>query len=448
MSKFTEWLKFYFIGFFTHTLSKEGADRSFFNTLLSFVLTFIIVSCGLMAGYAASFGAHYNRSDDFRTFLYSAFAGENSSERIDLSVKDGALSATVKEGGRVNTLLGEGEKYAVCGYQLIVDTRDAATNYAEFSVQCKKADGSEISYDAYRALTDGEKSAYSLAIVYSGKGLDPAAGLSGYEAFLTTVTTPGNEGYREDTAADYAKLKSDLSGGGISDAQYADGVYELYYRTYYGASDGAFKDAYGNAPTLKSYYLSPSTYEEVDKYIAVLDDVCFCAFETNGGLVVEFSGYFNRFADGVISGDGLSEEQMKSNVDDMLKSSFYAAGGLNFLVYIISLSRSVAMFVMAIILISLLAFMALKISKAEDCPRYIEAIKIVGSFVLWSALITFALTFVLSFFFERGAVFNASEIIIAVVLALRTAVYVVVELIADKKKKDAGSRAQENEQSP
>ena len=431
MSKFTEWLKFYFVGFFTHGLSKEGGDRSFFNTLLSFVLTFAIVCCGLVAGYAASFGVQYNNSNDFKNFLYSAFANENPANRIDLSVKDGYLSADVKDGERVNTLLNEGTQYAVNGYQLIVDTRPAETTYADFTVQCKKSDNTEIDYSVYRSLSDEEKKSYKLSVKYSGKSLDPAEKQTEYEEYLNTAGSSSEE---------YNKLKADLAGGIISGGQYANGVYELYFNGYYKGLPG---DIYGKAPTLRTYYLSSSTYENVDKYIAVLDNVCFCAFKTDSGIAVEFSGYFNKLENGTISGGGLTSAEMQGNIDGMVKKSFSSASGLNFLVYIISLSRSVAIYVLAIILFALIVFVVLKVLKAEECPRYVDAIKIVGSFQLWSAIITFALTFILSFFLSRGAVFTAAEIILLCVLILRTALYIAMEWIADRKKKNAKTENQQ-----
>ena len=433
MSKFTEWLKFYFVGFFTHGQSKEGGNHSFFNTLLSFVLAFLIVCCGLIAGYSASFGVQYNKSKDFKNFLYAAFANENSANRIDLSVKDGYLSADVKESERVNTLLNEGQKYAINGYQLIVDTRSAETIYADFTVQCKKSDNTEIDYGVYRTLSDEEKKAYSLLLKYSGNRLDPATKQTEYEDYLNGT---------ERVAEAYGQLKADFSQGEISAEQYSNGIYELYFSSYF---KGLPKDSYGKAPTLRTYYLSPSTYENVDKYIAVLDNVCFCSFKTDNGLSVEFSGYFNKLDDGQISGENLSVEQMKSNIDGMIKKSFNSASGLNFLVYLISLSRSVGIYVLAIILLSLIAFMVLKVKKVEDCPRYVDAIKIVGSFQLWSAIITFVLTFIFSFFLARGAVFTAAEIILLCVLVLRTALYVAIELIIDKKNKNGQTENQQLE---
>lgn len=231
MSKFTEWLKFYFVGFFTHSMSKEGGDRSFFNTLLSFVLTFFIVCCGLMAGYSASFGVQYNNSKDFKNFLYAAFANGDSSNRIDLSVKEGYLSADIKEGERVNTLLNEGQKYAVNGYQLIVDTRPAATTYADFSVKCKKSDNSEIDYSVYRTLSDEDKKSYSLSVKYSGLQLNPAIKQQEYEEYLTNT---------ESVAEEYGKLKTDVAGGAITSEQYANSIYELYFGSYF---DGLLKDS-------------------------------------------------------------------------------------------------------------------------------------------------------------------------------------------------------------
>ena len=264
-----------------------------------------------------------------------------------------------------------------------------------------------------------DKKLYTLSATYSGKRLDPAVKQNDYEEFLKGV---------ESAAEQLVKLKSDLSGDKITAEEYTNAVYELYFSSYYGRFP---RGAYGKAPTLRTYYLSPATYESTDKYLAVLDNVCFCSFKTDGGLTVEYSGYFN-----------LTREQMQSNIDGMIKSSFTAASGLNFLVYVISLSRSVAIYALALILISVLVFMALKFYKVEFCPKYVEAIKIVGSFQLWSAVITFALTFALSFLLARGAGFLAAEIMLLCVIAVRSAVYVVMELLAEKKRKSTSATPQ------
>lgn len=438
MSKLIDWLKFYFLGFFNHDLTKEGGERSFFNTLLSFVLAFLILCSGLIAGYTASFSVQYNSSDDFRAFLYSAFASENSN-RINLSVEGGYLSAEIPEADRVNTLLGEGGEYSSNGYQLIVDTRSASTTYAEFNVRCEKSDGTLMEYSVYRTSSDEDKRFYTVSVELTGQVLDPSLKQSEYEDFLAEVSTVGGESYSETAATAYAELKTQFASGDITESQYINGVYEIYYNCYY---SGLYNDAYGKAPTLRTYYLAPKTYESVDGYIAVLDNVCFCAFKSNSGVLIEFSGYFNKLADGVISGDSLSAEQMKTNVDEMITKSFSAASGLNFLVYLISLSRSCVVFVLAIILISLVAFLILKVRKVEECPSFVDAIKIVGSFLLWSSVLTFALTFGVSFFQPRGTVFVVAEIAFISVAAVRTLWYVVKELIIDKKQRDAKKEQQ------
>ena len=58
------WLKYYFLGFFSNGLSKEGAKRSGFNLLLNILLAFILLCGGFVAGYAASFPVFYSKAEE------------------------------------------------------------------------------------------------------------------------------------------------------------------------------------------------------------------------------------------------------------------------------------------------------------------------------------------------------------------------------------------------
>ena len=89
------WLKYYFLGFFSNGLSKEGAKRSGFNLLLNILLAFILLCGGFVAGYAASFPVFYSKAEDFKSFVYSAFAEENGNGKIQLEARGGKFIADV-----------------------------------------------------------------------------------------------------------------------------------------------------------------------------------------------------------------------------------------------------------------------------------------------------------------------------------------------------------------
>jgi len=428
MNKFVQWLKFYFLGFFSNEISKEGADRRFVNTLLSFILTFVIICCGLIAGYTASFGLNYSKADGFKDFLYSALADETNPNRINLKMSDGKLSAEIP-GGRqyVNSLIEDGG-YDKNGYKLIMDTRPSSETFAEFTITCKDSAGKDIGYEAYRELTDEGKKNIALGIEFSGKALDVTARQTEYIAFLEKVSAPGTEDYNEEIANAYGKLEPDGAG-------YANALYALYVKAYYSAVN--IRDSYGAAPTLKTYYLASGTYENVENYAVILDDVCFCSFKTNDGTAMQFSGYYTKISDGEITANGLTAQEMQKNIDGFIKNAFHGGSGLNFLVYFISAGRIAGLYLAAVLVIALLAFVICKYRKSEICFKYMEMLKILGSYLLVSSVISFIGTVICSLFLPRGTVFNLAGIIFIAVFAVRTAVLITVELIKERKNRKA-----------
>ena len=91
----TEWLKFYFLGFFSQKLTRQAARRRYLNVVLGILLTFILLFAGLFMGYTCSFGKHYGNSSQFREFVYSVFASGDKHKDIHISVKDGKLNADI-----------------------------------------------------------------------------------------------------------------------------------------------------------------------------------------------------------------------------------------------------------------------------------------------------------------------------------------------------------------
>lgn len=426
------WLKFYFLGFFSNELSKDGAARNFFNTLLSVVIAFVAICGGLIAGYSLSFGIHYSNAEEFRNFLYSAFASENVDSRIGLVAEGGKVSASFNgEKEYVNSLSGDDGEYLVNGYRLIVDTREAATAFDDFTVVCKDSDGSEISYEEYRALSEEEKSNGTFTVQYSGKALDVRQKQAEYVAFIDRISEPSGAEYNTDVAVKYAKLKQDLSSGLIGQTDYDNEIYVLYVEAYY----PDIKDAYGGAPTLKTYYLSATTYQGLENYFVLLDDVCFCSFHTKSGISVEFSGYFSGLKYGVISDGNLSREEICDNVDEMINKSFQSSGTLNFLIYLISVSRMIPMFAAFMLLAGSLMFLVCRMKHLEFGQKYMGAIKVIGSYLFMGSIFTFILSIVYSFFLPRGTVYNLTLITFIAVLILRSAILLVMEIIKVSQEK-------------
>ena len=427
MVKFVQWLKFYFLGFFSNKLSREGGERRFANTLLSCVLAFAIICCGLIAGFTASFSLSYSKADEFKNFLYSALADGTNENRINLKMTDGKLSAEIPDGKQYINPLVEDSVYDKNGYKLILDTRSSTETFAEFTITCKDTTGTDIGYEAYRNITDEFKKNITLGLEFSGKALDVTERQAEYVAFLEKASTPDTDEYKEDIANSYNEIKNK------SGKEYDNAVYSLYIKAYYSAVN--IHDSYGEAPTLKTYYLSSDTYKDVEQYIVILDDVCFCTFKSSSGLVMAFTGYYTNIKDGNITADGMTAQEMQNNTDGFITKAFHSGSGLNFLVYFISAGRIAGLYLAAILVISLAAFVVCRFLKSELCFKYMEMLKIIGSYILVSSLVSFVGTVIFSLFLPRGTVFNLAGIIFISVLTVRTAVLLIMELLKERKQK-------------
>ncbi|MBD5632349.1 MAG: hypothetical protein HDP34_03890 [Clostridia bacterium] len=421
MENFVGWLKFYFLGFFSNELSQEGASRSFWNVLLSFLIAFIMVCGGLVAGYVASFGVHYKNADDFRTFLYTAFADESSASRINLSLSGGKLLAEIPDGKQsVNSLIEENGEYVVNGYKLVLDTRAADSTFDDFKLTCKSSDGTLITYEEYKALPEADKNNASVSITYSGKAVDTALKQDEYSAYLDGAT---------DVSEAYEALKQKV--GELDDKTYADEIYKLYIKSYYPILTG--KDSYGDAPTLRTYYMNSNMYASEDKYLILLDDVCICTFKTTKGIAVDYAGNFNKTDDTVITADGLTSNEMQANMDKFIKDTFSSGNGLNFLVYVVSIFKLLPLFAVIMVFVSLVCFLVYKVKHLEFYGKFIGMFKVTGSFIFISSVLAFITALICSFFLSRGTVYIISGVTLVAVMTIRLAVLVIMEMVKTKK---------------
>ena len=429
-----EWLKFYFLGFFSHSLAKQGASRSALNSLLSVLLTFLLLFGGLMAGYSASFPSFYSRAEDFREFLYAAFADENSDKRIDVEVKDGKFSAVAPtESGAVNGFT-DGNAYGLNGYVLVVDTRPSNETFDDFTVKCTDADGKGMSVDDYRKLSEADKQKASFKVEYTGRELDVTAKQSEYIAFLDRVADPSDGEYNEGYAAEYAQFNAKKQSGELDDKAYARAVYELFVKAYYPALGSI--ETYAAAPTLRTFYMTAAMNEENAKTFVLLDDACVCSFVPAEGIRLDFGSYLSP-ADGVISADGLTSEQMRANVDGLVAQAFKESSGYNVLVYLINVIKALLLIMVAALIIALGIFAVCRFGKAEPDMKFTGALKLACSFMTVPAFVVFFGALGLSFAFPRNTVYVLSEGVIIAAVAIRAAVYCVMAIIEKNRNRAA-----------
>ena len=423
-----KWLKFYFLGFFNDKYGKEAANRSFFNVLLGLLLTVILIAGGISAGYAASFGKHYNDAEVFRDFLYSAFVSSDGSG-IELKMQDGKLCAEIPDKERVNGFLEE--EYSFNGYKLIVDTNPAETVFDDFKLVCKDANGVELSYEDYLKLPETGKKNGSVVFEYSGKPLDVTLKQADYIAYLDKLSDEADSQYDGDAAKAYGELKHKRNSGEITEEQYAVEIYTLYAKNYYPSYSRI--ESYGAAPTLRTYYTQAELIQNEDKYLILLDDTFICSFTTANGITVNFAGYYMGVSDGVVSAKGMSTQDARANIDKFVKQCFAGSGGLIFFVYIVNIFNVFLLLIAIILILALIVFACSRLLRLEFGRNYFGAVKTVGSYLFYSALIAFVSAFILSFFYARGTVFPVIEIVFVCVLALRTVIRIVTEIVRKNK---------------
>lgn len=424
------WLKFYFLGFFFDKRGKEAASRSMLNVVLSLLLTFLLLVGGITIGYVASFSTHYENADGFRNFLYAAFVEEGES-RVNLSFSGGRLVAQIDGEQCVNTFVNA--EAAVSGYRLIVDTRPQETTFDDFMLICKDANGIEIDYEDFKKLPEQGRKNGSISFVYSGKALDVSARQAEYSAYLDNISDETGNEYDAETAAAYGELKHKLNSGEITDAEYKNKIYVLYAKSYY--PDYSKVEIYGEAPTLRTYYMDTQLTEGLSKYLILLDDLCICAFETDDGIKIDFGSYYSGITSRIITASGLSESGMRANVDSFIAECFSSGNDFIFLIHTMNIGKFMIALIAVLLVLSLIIFIICRVTKLEFGGKYFDAVKIIGVYLFYSAVITFIAEIILSFLFSRDTVFTVLEAIFISVLAIRTIALLIAEVVRNKKSK-------------
>ena len=397
------WLRFFGLSFFSDNISKEARLRGILNSVLGFVLTLIFIYCGVLAANRLPFYSHYRNSSQFKTFLGSAL------EQTQLIAENGSVHSDKL----VDTLSNENDAalYGVNGYNLVIDTRSSSA-FDKFEAYCLSKDGkSEISYEAYLALTEDEQGNYDFKIRYTPEELVLTEQLiAQYAEFLQTVEN-------ENTAKSFSELQDKKQNGNITDGQYNESVYALYLKAYYPQMS---VDETSGIPLLRTYYYVNYLYKgNVEKCLYIFEDVLLGFFETDGGLSLELYGYFANVSDGVISVD---------RADGLIIDAFDSSLAVSSNVYLMNLIRFIPLFVAVPLVLALVAklFVAF-IVKDEKYKKYSVCFKIICSYLAVSSLITAVITFICGFLTSSATLNSLPFIIFAVVMAIRTIVYLIYE---------------------
>ena len=400
-----DWLRYFGLSFFSDKLAREGKNHNFFNFILSFALALVLLFCGLVTAFALPFKGFYKDAPSFDALAENLFAN------LSVEIRDGRLYAEEV----VNTYTDEEARarFSMDGYNVIVDTRPQET-YDAFEAYCIAADGTRIRYDEYLSLPKEEQEGYSFTLEYSANALDLDDALMGRcEEYLSAIMN-------EDVVAQFKGLKEKRE---ADETAYRRGIYELYVSVYY--PDLKAFERSGSAPLLRTYYYREYVADkDARNRLLLLDDVLIGDFTTKKGIRVSFYGFYSGMKDGTVKG-----ENARSFLLSARKSSMNATVRVflnNFFLYL-------PVLVLIPLVFALILWIAWRIVRAKR--PYIDCLKIVGSFILWTGLFAALLIAVCSFFTAADIV-NALPIpLFAGILLLRTVIFLIRDLRSRPKKK-------------
>lgn len=421
-------IKYFFLSFFSNPLAEESRRRGLWQGILSFLLGLALFFCGLTAGSAASFSPLYKKAGSFREFLYKA-----ADNAVTVEVKDGKARASIRgeNNAAIDTFANDADAavYSLNGYNLIIDTRDEATTYNDFTLTYV-LNGKEYSAEEWRSLSEKEKKNYSVKVNYSSSALVlTKEKAEGYAAWIL--------GAECDDKAAKEKCRALLNDAGELSEKNYNAAYELYVSAYY--SDLSKIERYGKAPTMRSYYMN--TYLAADKngdlkydnFVVILQNIYFCYFTTDSGVTVSTNGYFKDMPD--LTADS------PAGYDELFSAMHAASSDIVAVNYFLYLVR-VAMFALiAWIVSSLLISVCGWIGRCADLKEYGSAFKSFATFWLFSGVTAAIASFVGSFFLSRTAGFWLGAglyIGLAVFRAIEQNIYVFA-----KRRKEAREEAEE-----
>lgn len=420
-----KWLKFFFLGFFSHSAAKEGRARGFTNAFLSFVLALSFLWVGFIGADMLPFGAHYNNSPDFSATVRSVLANPDPEKRIYAQIKDGELLLK-EQGGEyaerlfVNTLQSDADKesYSTNGYNIVVDTRAAGT-LAEVVAHCVSNDGKNtvISYEDYLGLSEVARLNFDFKLSYTGNALD--------------LTDEAVEGYRvylmgSDDEKDKAEgLAGELAEGKITRDEYNKKIYELYFAAYYPKITEY--ESTSVVPLLRNYYYHQYITKGEKNYLFIFDDYMTGSFETNGGIEASFHGFYTELEDGSVVAENLTQDEAYAAVDNFVKKSFGAVTSLNSYVYVLNVFSLLPFVALMLLVATLLTYSIMRLRGVESIVTLGSVIKIVGGFMWFSGVISAALSIIASFFVSRNLISALPPVIFFVALAARSIIFAIQE---------------------
>ncbi len=418
MGKVKDWLKYFFGSYFSHKIASEGSKRSFGNAVLGLLLMFVLLFAGLIAGHQLSFGYLYDGADDYKVFMHSALS------EVKFSVRDGKAYGDKI----INSYVADDERYKINGYELVVDLRDTAHLYDDFTLECKKENGEIIAYEDYRNLSAEAKKSYSVKPIYSGNVLDINANQAEYEQYLKSVSDSSNSLYDRTIAETFTEIQKEKGS-----EKYSEKLYLLYARAYY--PNLTEYEMYQIAPTIRGYYSTLRSSDADSKYLMIFSDQLVSSFETKG-FDCFFTGYYTKLNGFQFSGGDAA------TCDKLIKTAFQGASSMNAMVYFINVLQSFSYILIIWVGLAVILFGMSHFFKLESGKHVFGAFTIVGSFFLMNGVVSMVASFIFSFFMSKANAYFYGLLVFYIALAVRGVWFIVEDIIRARLNKNNLSEEQ------
>ena len=421
-----KWVKYFSLGFFSHSISKEGARRGYANIILSLILALVFIWAGSVGGYMLPFGVHYSNSPEFMEVAHTLLANTDTNKRIDVVIENGGLRVKKHNGEYtedllVNTIENDTDKqnYSLNGFNIVVDSRPAST-LAEVEAYCVSNDGkgTVISYAEYLTLSDVARLNFDFKLKYTGKALELSD--EQVEEYRTYV-----DGLSDENKNLTKKTAGDLSTGKITKAEYNRAIYELYFTNYYPKITEY--ESTSKVPLLRNYYYHQYISKGFNDYLFIFDDYMAGSFETKGGIQFSFYGFYNNLKNGALVTEGISQEEANASVDQFIKNSFKANWILNAYACLTNTITLVPFIALMIMVAALLTYSVLKLRSVESISSLGAMLKIVGSFVWFAGLVAAVLSLICSFFVNHSIINVLPHVLFFLVLVIRSIIFAINE---------------------
>lgn len=406
-----EWLKFYFLGFFSEKQARKSNRTGALTVIFYAVFASLVFFIGFYAADIVPFSTHYNNAPSYSRFVDNAF--DNGETPIEINAEKAVYPV------KINTYTSETDKEKYCsdGYNLIVDTRpsDMLIRFIQYAVKGEE----EIDYEAYLALNEEDKKQYSLRIRYLDEELVlTAADTERHIVFFEQASIEGGEKFNKSAADDYKKLNGDKQN--MTNEEYAEQLYYLFIKYYY---VGAGSLLYGaKAPVLCDYYYINYIIGGKSDYLYIFDTLCTGSFTTNRGVPVVFGGYYDGQPDGEVT-----------DINGFIKQIFYASAGASAAAYFYTIIMQIPFILIIPIVLALLLWLIGKATKGENNQSYTNYYKLTNCFVLFSAIFTAVITFICGFFFSARIMAKFMPLIFGILLTVRTSVSFAIDCASLKR---------------